>query len=228
MNDSSLTFGAVLLAILVSALTGFATYFANYKATKKNSDEQLKENRIGLVTTLLNDMRSLHSLYEQGIRHSLLQTIQENQIPNISLAGTGQNYFAVFDNLISELRIINHPVQQVVMRFYIIAKAQYDQSLDYSQKLEQFLSFRSETGFTLLGIPEDIISKLTEQDFQKMSVINPTMAARLDYYKRTETMLFNRLKDYYQVLMQTDAELSKLYQNVPQDLEGYLQSLKST
>lgn len=211
--------------LLTAGLTGFFTFLASYFANRCNYKKQLREKRKSLSTTLVNDMDALFSLYSRVAGEQLVKTVAENQVPTIKLIEPKQNYFAIFDNKVNELEIIDDPVQQRVILFYGMAKALYDELLEFSRKMDNYTKFMNQFGLVVYRVTGVPLDKMTDDKIKQFAVLHPEVTKNINLYIAESGTLFDDLRKLYLFVKEEDAKLRDLYNDVKECLRRYAASL---
>lgn len=212
------------IALLI-VLTSLGTYFASYYSNKRNHERQLKEKRKSLAITLSNDINSLFEMYVRVARTQILSVVPDNHVPVIKLVEPRQNYFSVFDNKIKELEIIDDPIQQKIILFYGRAKALYDELLEYSRKIDNFIRFKNDLGFMFFRMPGEQLEQMTDDDISRITNSSSEAIKHINSYSAKANTLFNDLRGLYLFLAKEDTEINSLYEEIKEGLAKYVNSL---
>lgn len=161
--------GAVLGAVLGAILGSWCTSRGQYYYTKKHTEEIENKKALTLARALYIELSSLWDRYMHVAGNDIEKTDISKGAPLTGLLDTSQNYFIIFDNSSSLLRLFPQDIAEKVLKTYINGKAFLDELIYYGKLTHWYIETQL---------------KIEHGTDQINNIINPQILAYFEYLKK--------------------------------------------
>lgn len=126
-------------AIIGAIIGGFVSALGSYFFTKKHTEKLEKKKIKNFTKAIYLELTSLKEKYMEIVGDLIEKIDIDKEMPIIGILQTNQNYFAVFDNLSSDLLgLLDKKIAKNVIDAYINTKALFDELVAFGNQWKSF------------------------------------------------------------------------------------------